>query len=119
MNCLAALPEFCLFSGGGDALDVLVTLVVVGHLGVKEGLKKGLEALGVGRRDLNLSRVVHLDLGSRGLLDPAWGLGRREAEGAGIWRQNGVRGCAVGTGTGGSGEAAHLSLETALLQATI
>lgn len=55
VNCLAALPQFCLFCKGGDALDVLVTLLVALNLGVKEGLEKRLETLGVGRSNVDLA----------------------------------------------------------------
>jgi hypothetical protein len=51
---MAALPLFCLCKGG-DALDVLVTLLVILNLGVKEGLEKRLETLGVGRGNVDVA----------------------------------------------------------------
>jgi hypothetical protein len=44
---MATLSKFCLLGSGCDALDVLMALLVVFDLGVKEGLKEGLEDLGV------------------------------------------------------------------------
>ena len=87
---------------------------------MEEGCEELHEDVGIDGGNGDASRVVYPDIGSSCLLDPAGRCSGSEAQGAGVGREDLIRGrAAVEAGAGSGWETAHLSLEAALLEAAI
>ena len=116
--------RLCGRSRRGHALNVLAALLIALDLLGEEGLQEGRDdvvvVLPIPGGKLDLPRVVHPDLDSGGLLDPARHCRGGQAQGAGVRGENLVTGgSAIGAGVWSGGEAEHLPLQAALLQAAM